>query len=217
MAILYGTWRSRALRVLWLAAEIGLPIEFRRVIQAYRLDDPLADGAPLNTLSPEFLAVSPAGAVPVLDDGGFILSESLAINLYLARKYGPPFGPETPQEDAEMQQWALYGATSLEEDALAIQLALTGGAPAEDVAEEAARLARPLAVLNAHLGRHGHLVGGRFTVADINMAEIVRYAQAHPTLLGAYGALSAWLAACQSRNAFCAIWAEREKEPVNFA
>ena len=93
---------------------------------------------------------------------------------------------------------------------------LSGGAEAAEAAEQAERLARPLAVINAHLAEHGHMVGDRFTVADINMAEVLRYAQAHPTLLKDYSALSAWLTACQSRHAFQAMWAEREKEPLRF-
>lgn len=92
MPKLYGTWRSRATRNLWFANEIGLDLTLVPVWQAYRLDDPGAPDAPLNTLSPEFLAISPAGAIPVLDDGGLILSESLAINLHLARKYGGDMG-----------------------------------------------------------------------------------------------------------------------------
>ena len=42
--------------------------------------------------------------------------------------------------------------------------------------------AGPFAVLDGALAKTGWLVGGRFTVADINAAEIVRYAQAAPEL-----------------------------------
>jgi glutathione S-transferase len=57
-------------------------------------------------------------------------------------------------------------------------------------------------------------VGGRFTVADIIVAEVVRYAQAAPALIDAYPGIKAWLAACQSRPAFKEMMAERDREPA---
>lgn len=219
MATLYGVARSRASRTLWLAAELGLTLDHRPVIQAYRLDDPQAPDAPMNTASEDFLAISPAGAVPVLVDDGFVLTESLAINLYLARKYGGALAPSTPSEDAEALQWALFGVTSIEPPALAIQQVQMRGAAATDdgadeIAGHAARLARPLRRLNQHLATAGQMIGARFTVADINMAEIVRYTQGEPELLAAFPAVRGWLAACQERPAFQAMWRARQDEPA---
>lgn len=215
MTILYGVTRSRASRNIWLAGEIGITLHQVPVIQGYRLPDPAAPDAPLNTTSPAFLAISPAGAIPVLDDDGFVLTESLAINLYLARKHGGPLAPSDAREDALMQQWALYGMTSVETHTLPILYAFAEGrGDSDEVATHAAALARPLQLLDAHLAAQGQMVGGRFTVADINMAEIIRYAQPHPSLIAGYPALSAWLDACQARPAFRAMWAARNAEPA---
>lgn len=218
MLTIYGVTRSRASRIIWLCHEIGLPFRQVPVIQAYRLPDPDSAGAALNTRSPSFLKISPAGAIPVLQDGNLVLSESLACTLYLARKHGLPFGPADAAEDAQMLQWALYAATSIEPDALSIlYLHRPGqaqtGADQAAVANASERLIRPLTVLEDHIARHGHLVGGRFTVADLNMAEIVRYAQSHHTLMEQLPAVSAWLADCQSRPAFQKMWKERLAEP----
>jgi glutathione S-transferase len=49
---LYGVLRSRASRNYWMLKELGVPFEHVPVIQAYRLTDPLAPGAPLNTRTP---------------------------------------------------------------------------------------------------------------------------------------------------------------------
>ena len=53
------------------------------------------------------------------------------------------------------------------------------------------------------------MVGGRFTAADIMVAEIVRYAQGYAPLFDARPALKAWLEACQARAAFKAMWERR--------
>ena len=214
MLTVHGVTRSRASRVIWLCHELDLPFRQVPVIQAYRIADAEAPDAPANTKSPDFLALSPAGAIPVIEDEGLVLSESLAITLHLARKHGGPAGPQDYAEDALMTQWSLYGATAIEPDALTILMLGQSADDAEIVAEAAARLARPLAVVEEHLATHAYLVGGRFTVADLNLAEIIRYAQGDAALMARHPAISAWLAACQDRPAFKTMWAARMAEPA---
>lgn len=216
---IHGVYRSRASRNYWLAGEIGLKVDSVPVIQAYRLPDPAAPDAPLNTRSAAFLALSPAGSIPVMTDGDLVLTESLAINLYLARTYGGDLGPRSPAEDALMQAAALDAATAIEPHSLPILYAHAENRAdthdgAAEVAAHAAALARPFARLDAHFATHDHLIGGRFTVADINLAEIIRYAQAHPTLIAGYPALDRWIRACQARPAFQDMWARRNAEPA---
>ncbi len=216
---IYGVYRSRASRNYWMAAEIGLPVVSVPVIQAYRLPDCHAPGAPLNTRSPAFLAISPAGAIPVMTDGDLVLTESLAINLHLARTYGGDLGPRNPAEDALMQAAALHAATAIEPWSLAILFAFaesradTAEGQAE-VTDCTRKLARPLARLEEHFARHAFLVGGRFTAADLNLAEILRYAQGHPDLLPSHPALDRWLRTCQDRPAFRSMWERRNAEPA---
>ena len=218
MITLYGVYRSRASRPLWLLAECGTAFRHVPVIQSYRLDQPKATDAPLNTASPAFLAINPLGQVPALEDDGLLLSESLAISLYIARRHGGALGPQSDSETAMMEQWALFAATAIEGPALEILNTLgNGGDTAEahaNVAINAEKLRRPLARLQAHLADHSHIVADRFTVADINTAECLRYAQGHPTLLAEFPAVKAWLENCQSRPAFKAMWTARLKEPA---
>ncbi len=218
MLKIHGVTRSRASRIIWLCHELGLPFEQVPVIQAYRLGHPDAPDAPLNTHSPEFRALSPAGAIPVMQDGDLTLSESLACTLYLARKFGRPFGPESAEEDALMMQWSFYANSSIEPDALTLLFLHKPGQsqPGEDqaiVANAAERLIRPLEVLEGRLSLHPYLVGDRFTVADINVAEILRYAQGYSSLFTEFPACSAWLTDCQARPAFQKMWQERLAEP----
>ena len=216
MLVIHGVTRSRASRIIWLCHEIGLEYRQVPVIQAYRLPDPLSSDAPLNTRTPSFLALSPAGAIPVMEDDGLVLSESMACTLHLARKHGQPLGPAGAVEDSQMLQWSFFAATAIESDALTI-LFLDDSRRREDralVANAAERLMRPLQVLEDHLARAAHMVGGRFTVADINVAEVVRYAQGHATLMAKFPTLSDWLADCQRRPAFQTMWQMRQAEPV---
>ncbi|MFT4014101.1 MAG: glutathione S-transferase family protein [Paracoccus sp. (in: a-proteobacteria)] len=219
MLTIYGVTRSRASRIIWLCHEIALPFEQVPVIQAYRLADPHAPDAPMNTATPAFLEISPQGAIPVIRDGDLVLTESFACTLHLARGHGGTVGPANAAEDALMQQWSFYAAASVEADALLIMQRhrpgqAQDGADQAAVAEAAQRLIRPLKVLEDHLARHGHLVGDRFTVADLNMAEAVRYARGHHALFQQFPAVSAWLADCHARPAFQRMWQEREAEPA---
>ena len=73
---IYGIARTRAFRALWMANELGLDYEHL----------PIEIGAG-GARSPEFLAINPNGRLPFIVDNGFVLFESLAITLYLAKKH----------------------------------------------------------------------------------------------------------------------------------
>jgi glutathione S-transferase len=217
MLTIYGVYRSRAARNYWLAGELGIPFKAVPVIQAYRLADPAAGDAPFHTRTAEFLRINPNGHIPSMDDDGVRLHESLAINLYLAKKHGGPLAPRDIAEDGQMTMWSLWAVAEVETHALQI-LTHRAGKPEvrdEKLAQAAiAALRAPFAVLDHALADSGHLVGGRFTVADINVAEVFRYAMAAPELFDAAPRVKAWLAACQGRPAFKQMMATREKEPM---
>ena len=217
MITLYGVYRSRTSRPLWVLAELELPFRHVPVIQSDRLKDAGATGAPLNTSSPEFLAVNPIGQIPVMEEEGLILTESLAITLYIARRYGGVLGPRSDAETALMEQWALFAATSVEGPARRILSTVESG-DAETVegksliALAAENLRRPLVHLQYFFDFHPYLVGDRFTVADINLAECLRYAQEYQILFAGFPAVQDWLNRCQSRPAFRTMWQRHQAE-----
>ena len=219
MITLYGCYRSRATRPLWALFETGLAFEHVPVIQAYRLPDPGAADAPIHTASPAFLKVNPMGQIPAMVDGDLVLTESLAITLHLARRAGGPIAPANDAETALMEQWALFAASSVETPALDITFTISKGQDSTPegaalIAKAVEALRRPLARLDAQLEGQDWLMGARFTVADIMVEECTRYAQPHPTLLGEYPAVKAWIERCQARPAFQKMWAGRMAEPA---
>lgn len=216
MLKIHGVYRSRAFRNIWFARELGIPYEVVPVIQAYRLAA-RAPGIPvMNTRSPEFMRLNPLGQIPAIEDGDVVLTESLAINLYLARKHGGPLTGQTLAEEGQMLRWSFWAATEMEANALAVLMQaesgdVTGGLA--DAAREAeASLRDKLPVLNQALSATGWLVGGRFTVADLNVAEVLRYALPATSLFADNPAVKSWLEACHARPAFRELWAKRTDE-----
>jgi glutathione S-transferase len=219
MITLYGVFRSRASRPIWLLHELGEGFTHVPVIQSYRLPQASAPDAPLNTASPAFLKVNPQGQIPAYVEGDLVLTESMSITNHIARTRGGALGPQNPAEAALIDQWTLLAVTAVEGPALEIlNVVGAGGDKTPEgqaaIAINAEKLRRPLRRLEAHLSAHPYLVADRFTVADINLAECLRYAQSHPTLIAEFPAVQAWLQTCQARPAFQKMWAARMAEPA---
>jgi len=199
---IYGTAASRAARPLWVAQELGLDYEHIAL--------PYLGGA---TRTPEFLALNPNGRIPVLDDDGIIVWESMACALYLAERFRGDglivLAAQNHAEQAEILRWSFWAVTEYEKDALAF---LMHGAlmPPERRKPELAALAQrrllaPLRVLEQHLQSRPYLAGGRFTVADVCVASVVAWVESASELMGACPCVEAWLQRCLARPAFQAV------------
>lgn len=218
MVTIYGAYRSRALRNFWLLEELGAPFKVVPVLQAYRLADPTAPDAPLHSRHPDFLKINPNGHIPAMADGTLILYESLAINLYLVKKFGGTLAPADLGEEGLLAMWTLWAQNEIEGNSLPIYYHRVSKPAAErdeaQVRAAIATLRAPFGVFEAHLAQFGHPMGGRFTLADIHIAEMMRYAQPAGELFAEFPRISAWLAACQGRDAFRRVLARREAEPA---
>ncbi len=193
MIKLYGTSMSRAGRCLWALEELGL--KFEHVPVGFS-----------ETRKPEYLKINPNGHIPALDDGGTVLWESMAINLYLVEKYGkPPLWPATVEGHAAAYQWSFWGMTEVE-PLLITMLMNRMMLPKEQRNEQAAvtaaeALKAPLAVLDAHLKGRDYVLGHDFTVADLNVASIMTLVPMLRIDLSAVPAAQAWLTRCLGRPA----------------
>jgi glutathione S-transferase len=192
---IYGVARSRTLRTLWMATELGLQYEHIQVAVG-------AEGS----RKPEFLKLNPNGEVPFIDDDGVVLSESMAINLYLARKHGGPLQPASVAEIGQALMWTLWAATGVERHAANCMYHTAMYSPAERnpavVKESLEALKGPLAVLEAALAKGGGtLIGGRFTVADLNVVCVMFYLRHNPEAIADKPAIRAWYAASLARPA----------------
>ncbi len=106
MITLYGTQKSRALRVSWLLEELGIEWQFHFI-----------DFAKGENRSESFLALNPSGKMPVLTDGDFVLTESAAIMRYLAEKYGQGHWLPAPGSQASgiHERWVSFVISELEQ------------------------------------------------------------------------------------------------------
>lgn len=187
---IYGNAKSRAGRVVWCARELGIPFEH-------------IDLGWDQLKSPEFLAINPNGKFPGCVDGELKLFESLAINLYLAKKYGTgELYPVNVEDEARTFQWTLWAATEVEPNALpSLLVALGFSQDAVGAAAAAERLKAPLKVLDDSLNGRDWLVGNRFSVADLNVASVVAMARYGRIDISYAPNVVAWLDRCLARPA----------------
>jgi glutathione S-transferase len=200
----YGVARSRAYRTLWMLNELGLEYEHVPIH--------FADGS---TKTAEYLAVNPNGHIPAIDDNGLKLWESMAINLYLARKYDGGLWPKTLEGEARAMQWSFWAMTEVEVPALAVLLhrvflpeAQRDPGAAEDGEQQ---LQKPLKVLDQALADTGHLVGKSFTVADLNVASVLSWAKMARMDFSAFPHVENWLGSAIRRPAAIKAAPQRER------
>jgi glutathione S-transferase len=190
---LHGTSKSRSARSLWALEELGLKYEHNPV------EVPKAKGA-------ENLKLNPNGHIPVLEDNGHVLWESMAINLYLADKYGkPPIWPSTPEGRSDCIKWSFFAITEIEGRLMTIlinRLFLPADQRDEKAVQKATdELKAPLKVLDDQLKGREYLLGKDFSIADLNVAAVLSFAPLVKLDMSATPAAQAWLQKCLGRDA----------------
>jgi glutathione S-transferase len=194
MIKVYGVPASRAFRTLWMLEELGVPYE--------NIPTHFATG---DTRKPEFLAINPNGHIPALVDGDVVMWESMAINLYLAKRYDKGLQPKTIVDEAHAIKWSFWVMTEVENPLVTVmmhRMILPKDQRDPKTAESAAeKLANPFAVLDAELAERKYLVGDSYTVADVNVASVLSVAPMVGIEFSAYPHIERWLGVCTSRPA----------------
>lgn len=190
---LYGISGSRALRAIWGMEETG--IEYNHVSTNFAEDAKEQD----------FITINPNGRIPALVDGDVALFESMAINLYLAKKYGKGLYPSKIEDEGRAWQWSVWGISEIEplQMQVVVQKLFTPE-PKRDpkVTERALRgLERPLKVLDDQLAQRAYLLGDEFSVADLNVAAVMLLFGMVGIDASAHTNVSRWLDACYARPA----------------
>ncbi len=190
---IYGVARTRAFRALWMAEELGIAYQ--------HLPIEIGDAG---ARSPDFLALNPNGRLPVIVDGDFVVFESLAITLYLAKKHSNGgLYPGTLEGEARAWQWSFWAIAEVDRGVNIWSLhavRLPEGERNAALREEALKvLASPFKVLDAAVATRPYLLGDAFTVADLNVAAVI--SRAADMDLAAVPHLHAWLKRCLDRPA----------------
>lgn len=200
MLRIYGSARSRGVRTLWVTGELGLQYEH-------------LDYAPRSpaTKTPEYLALNPNARVPTIDDDGFVLYESMAINLYLAKKHGKLY-PTDAKNEALTWQWSFWEVDRLDRqmttyanNAFVLPEAQRNAALAKSTWDE---IAAALDVLEIALTKSQWLTGSEFSIADLNVAAAMVRGLGFD--LGKWPKVNAWLHKCWDRPAAKRALAMRE-------
>jgi glutathione S-transferase len=189
----YGTSKSRSARSLWALEELGVKYEH------------VATAVP-QAKSPEHLTINPNGHIPAIDDDGTIIWESMAINLYLAEKYGKgSLWPASVEDHGHAYQWSFFGMTEVEPHLMSLltqRIFLPADQRDEKVAQRAVdALKGPLAVIDGALKGYEYLLGNSFSIADLNLASVLSFALLVKLDLSATPTAQAWLQKCLGRDA----------------
>jgi glutathione S-transferase len=205
MLKVYGIKSSRAARTLWLCRELGLSI-----------DNVAVNFADPSTKTPEFLSVNPSGKIPAIDDDGFSLAESMAINFYLTKKHSSALLPKDLQGEAKVLQWSFWVMSEVEKPLLQAMFQrmkepsdpvaakyFRDRSPLNPEAERAAleALEKPLTYLNDRLIGREYLLGKDFTLADLNVASVLTWLYPARIDLSTTPNVQAWLSRCLARPA----------------
>ncbi len=193
MTKLHGTSRSRSARSLWALEELGVTYE--------HLPMPTTEAK-----SAAHLKLNPNGHVPVLEDDGAVVWESMAINLYLAEKYGKnSLWPSDPAARADIYKWSFFAMTEVEPHLVTL-LVNRVMAPPEQRNEKAATAAvealkAPLNALEETLKGREYLLGKNFTIADLNVAAVMSWIPMMKLDISSTPNVQAWLQKCLGREA----------------
>jgi glutathione S-transferase len=201
MLTVHHLGKSQSERIVWLCEELGIPYELK-----------VYDRHPVTRLAqPDYKALHPIGAAPVITDGDLVLAESAAIVDYIVAKYGSREGrsrlvPAADHPDfAQFLYWFHFANGTLQpatgRNMILGRLNLAADNPM--LLATKSRLALALGLVESRLGEVDYLAGRQFTTADImNVFSLTTMRLFLPFDLAPYPAILAYLQRIGARDAY---------------
>ncbi|MBK5957374.1 glutathione S-transferase [Rhodoplanes elegans] len=157
-----------------------------------------------NTTTDAYRKLNPNSKVPTLIDGDVVIWESNTILRYLAALHAPTLTGATPAEKTEVERWMDWLLASVNTAYVAVFK--DAKKPAEersaDFATQAADLVAAMKILDGHLAGRDFVALGRFTLAEVALAPIMKRCLGFPIERPDFPALTKWQAAIDARPAF---------------
>ncbi len=150
-----------------------------------------------------YLHINPNGKIPALNDDGFILSESSAINFYIAEKYKPEFLGANLSEKTNITQWILWSITQFEPYVASLFINATKPFDERDVQDiqiSKFKITEYTNLLNNHLKSNKFIAGDKMSLADIHLASFMHIHSILHTQISAFNNFKRWYQAMMSRE-----------------
>ncbi len=195
MIKIYGSPRTSAGRCFWCLEEVGAAYD--------KVDVDMRAGKHKEA---DYLAINPNGKIPALVDGDYSLWESMAINTYLAAEYKPELLGESSKDKGLVNQWTTWSIAELQPPVIDIfiQMVFVPEDKRDHGIIERAQTKLPemLSILDGALKGRDALVGGNFSLADLNTASVVMICEAIRFDLKPYSEVNRWMDVIGQRPAF---------------
>ena len=197
MLTVHHLGKSQSERIVWLCEELGIPYELK-----------VYDRHPVTRLAqPDYKALHPIGAAPVITDGVLVLAESAAIVDYIVARYGKgrlALAADHP-DFAQFLYWFHFANGTLQpatgRNMILGRLNLAADNPM--LLAMKVRLALALGLVETRLGKADYLAGREFTTADImNVFSLTTMRLFLPFDLAPYPAILAYLQRIGARDAY---------------
>ncbi len=195
MITIYGSPKSSAGRCIWCLEEVGVAYTPKSI--DFQAGEHKAE---------PFITLNPNGKVPALVDDDFTIWESVAINSYLAEAYKPELLGEGARARGLVAQWSIWSVTELQPPLIQAFIQIVFVPPARRdqgvIDKSFEQLPGRLRPLELALAEHNYLVGGGFTLADLNAAFVVDLCDSVGFALNDFPNINAWRARIAERQAF---------------
>jgi glutathione S-transferase len=199
MRLYYHPFSTNARRAVITAFELNAPVELV-----------LVDLVKREQRQPAFLARNPAGRVPVLEDGGFVLPESQAIMIYLAEKSaGQTLYPSDLQAQTQVNRWMFWCAAHFQPaisvlnwERVVKRLLGLGAPDASEIMRGERLVQETAALLDSHLASREWVAGRAMTLADISLATPLMTIATAKLPVTQFKHLHSWFARIQTRESW---------------